>query len=712
MAIINKINEKSGLVVAVIAGALVLFLLTDLVFSPNSIFSSRSNDVGEIAGKDIHYDQYKNETQKIENQYAMNGRPITDNDRNQIQDQAWNELVFKVAYQKQFDKLGLTVTEEEVEDMITGRHIHQGISQAPVFQNPETKQFDVNRLKEYLKAVESGQADPRDQAVWVNFRNSMGPDRLRTKYINLFKMSEYVTKAEGEREFRNQNTKADIKYLFVSYYTLPDSNFKVTDDQIESYISKNKERYKVEEGRSLDYIVFPVVVSGKDSADLKQSLAEITKEFAASTDDTNFVASNSDNPTDPTYKYINELPMQLKDMSASIKKDSVYGPFNEYSKYVLYKVTEIKEDPKDSNYVSRAKHILFGTQNRMTRQPFTKEQKDSVKRKANEVFAKIKGGANFDEMAKQYSDDPGSKGNGGDLGWFGKGQMVPPFEKAVFSMSRPGLVANLVETDFGFHIIKVTEAKTNKKFKVATIEKVITPSDETKEAAYKKANDFAAGVEDTASFNANAKKENLFKYSAKNIRTGDKYINNLGNVREIIRWAYEAKIGNVSNVFEMDNQYVVAILTDKRSKGLARPQDVRDEVSVKVRNEMKGDKILEKLNAGKGDIDQMATAYGPAATVSTNQAVFSATSLEGIGSDPEAMGKIFALKEGKRTIPFKGENGVMILQMIKSYPVVEIADYGMYIKQIQTQRSSQADNKVDEAIKKDAEIKDERYKFF
>jgi peptidyl-prolyl cis-trans isomerase D len=712
MAIINKINQKSGLVVAVIAGALVLFLLTDLVFSPNSLFSSRSNDVGEIAGKDIPYDQYKNEVQRIENQYAMNGRPITENDRAQIQDQAWNELVFKVAYQKQFEKLGLTVTEEEVEDMITGRHIHQGILQAPIFQNAETKQFDINRLKEYLKAVEGGQADPRDQAVWANFRNSIGPDRLRAKYLNLFKKSEYVTKAEGEREFRNQNTKADIKYLFVSYYTLPDSTFKVTDDQIESYIKKNSERYKVEEGRSLDYIVFPVIVSAKDSADLKQSLTEITKEFAASIDDTSFVASNSDNPTDPAYKYINELPVQLKDMASSIKKDSVYGPYNEYSKYVLYKVTEIKEDPKDSNYVSRARHILFSTQNKMTRQPFTKEQKDSVRRKANEVFAKIKAGANFDEMAKQYSDDPGSKTNGGDLSWFGKGQMVPPFEKAVFSLNKPGLVPNLVETDFGFHIIKVTEPKTNKKFKIATIEKVIAASDETKEAAYRKANDFASTVQDTATFNANAKKENLFKYSAKNIKKSDKYINNLSNVREIIRWAYEAKVGSVSNVFEMDNQYVVAILTDKRSKGLARPQDVRDEVSVKVRNEMKGDKILEKLNASKGDMDQMAATYGPTATVSTAQVNFSSTSIEGIGSDPEAIGKIFALKEGQRTIPFKGENGAVVLQMIKSYPVVEIADYSIYRKQIEQQRSSQADTKVDEAIKKDAEIEDDRYKFF
>jgi peptidyl-prolyl cis-trans isomerase D len=711
MAIINKINEKSGLVVAVIAGALVLFLLSDLFFNSNSIFNSRSNDVGEIAGEDISYDAYKNETDKIENQFAMNGRPITENDRPQIQEQAWNELIFKVAYRKQFEKLGLTVTEEEIDDMISGNHIHPSILQA--FQNPDTRQFDMNRLKGHLQNLESGKADPRDVAMWRNFRSSIGPERLRKKYISLFKMSEYVTKAEGEREFRNQNSKADIKYLFVSYYTMPDSSFKVTDDQIEAYIKKNSERYKVEDGRSIDYVVFPIAVSGKDSADIKRSMDIITKEFAASTDDTNFVASNSDTQSEPSYKYINELPLQLKDNFTSLKKDSVYGPYNEYSKYVLYKISEIKEDPKDSNYVSRAKHILFGTKDKMTGQPFSKEQKDSVKKKAAEVLAKIKGGANFEEMVKQYSTDEGSKVSGGDLNWFGQAQMVKPFSDAVFGLSKPGLVPNLVESEFGFHIIKVTEAKTNKKFLVSTVEKEITPSDETKDEAYRKANAFAAGAEDTATFNSNAKKENVFKYSAKNIKKNDKYINNLSNVRDIIRWAYEAKVGNVSNVFEMDNQYVVAILTGKRSKGLARPDDVRDEVSVKVRNEMKAEKILEKLNASKGDIDQMAKDYGSTATVSAAQVNFSSSSIDGIGSDPEAMGKIFALKkEGQRTIPFKGENGVIVLQLMKTYPVVEIADYGIYRNQISSQRSSQADYKVDEAIKKDAEIEDNRYKFF
>ncbi|MFL5729818.1 MAG: peptidylprolyl isomerase [Cytophagaceae bacterium] len=710
MAIINKINEKSGLVVGVIAGALVLFLLTDLVFSPNSIFSSQSDDVGEIAGKDISLKDYTYQVHKVENQYALNNRPVTENDRPQIQDQAWSEMIMKIAYAQQFDKLGLTVTPEELESMITGKHLHPSILQS--FQNPETKQFDINQLKNFLKNIESGQADPRTVAMWNNFRAEIGPERLRTKYMNLFRMSEYVTKAEAEREFRNQNTKADLKYLFVSYYTLPDSSFKVTDDQIQAYINKNEARYKVEEGRSLDYVVFPIVVSSKDSAELKKDLSKITRDFASSTDDTSFVAANSDNVSEPGYKYINELPMQLKDSLNFIQKGKVYGPYNEYSKYVIYKVIDIKEDPKDSNYVARAKHILLGTKDKMTRQDYSQPMKDSIKKKANELLAKIKAGANFEEMVKQYSTDEGSKVSGGDLNWFGQTQMVKPFSDAVFNMNKPGLVATLVESEYGYHIIKVTEAKTNKKFLMATVEKEIGPSDETKDIAYRKATSFASSVEDTAAFNALAKKENVFKYSAKNIKKNDRYINNLNNVREIIRWAYDSKVGTVSNVFEMENQYVVAILTGKRSKGLARPEDVREEVAVKVRNEMKGDKILEKLNASKGDIDQLAAAYGPTATVNTAQATFGSSSLETLGNDPEAIGKAFALKEGQRTIPFKGENGVVVLQLIKNYPVVEIADYGMYKTQISQQRVGQTDYKVDEAIKKDADIEDNRYKFF
>jgi peptidyl-prolyl cis-trans isomerase D len=704
MAIINKINEKSGLVVVVIAAALVLFLLTDLFFGKNSLFSGGNREVGEIEGKNISDEQYNNEIRKVESDYVLrSGKNISENERPMLQDQAWNELIFKTAYQKQFEKLGLTVTEEEVEDMIQGRHINPMIRQ--LFTNPKTQQFDVKFLTEFLKSLDK--REPRDQALWMSVRNSLAPERLKTKYLNLFKKSDYVTKAEAEREFRAQNTKADIKYLFVSYYSIPDSTVKVTDDQIEDYINKNKDKYQVEEGRSLDYVVFSVAASAEDSLNFKKELSDITHDFAKTNDDSSFVLLNSDNPSEPSYKYMDQLPTELKNNLKNIRKDSVYGPFNQYSKFVLFKVEDIKEDPKDSNYVAKASHILFKPASE------TPEGKSAAKKLAEKALSDLKSGANFEAMAREKSEDKGSGMQGGDLGWFGKGRMVKPFEEAVFSANKTGLIPKLIETQFGFHIIKITEVKTNKKFKIATVEKEITPSEETKELAYNKANAFAGNATDTALFNANVKKDpSLMKYSAKNLKNSERFVNNLSNAREIVRWAYEAKVGEVSNVFTLDNQFVVAILTGKRGKGIARPEDIREEVAVKVRNELKGDQIMDKLKTMTGDIDKVSAAYGPLATTGASQVTMNSYSIEGIGSDPEAIGKVFALKQSQKTVPFKGESGVIILQSLKTYTVPEIADYSMFKGIVSQQRTNQIDYKIDEAIKKEADIKDERYKFF
>jgi peptidyl-prolyl cis-trans isomerase D len=202
------------------------------------------------------------------------------------------------------------------------------------------------------------------------------------------------------------------------------------------------------------------------------------------------------------------------------------------------------------------------------------------------------------------------------------------------------------------------------------------------------------------------------KYSAKNLKKTERYINSLTNIRDIIRWAYEAKVGEVSNVFTLDNQFVVAILTGQRDKGTAKPDDVREEVAVKVRNDLKAEQILNKLKGLSGDIDKVATAYGPSATTGASQVTLSSNSIDGIGSEPEAIGKIFALKQAQKTVPFKGENGVIILQCLKTYPLGEIADYSMFKSVVSQQRANQTYYKVDEAIKKEAAITDDRYKFY
>ncbi len=704
MAIINKINEKSGIVVGVIAVGLLLFLLSDAIFGPNSLFNSRSTDVGKIDGEKIPYDQYRKTIQKVEMDYVIrSGRNITENERTYIQDQAWNELIFQTAWQEQFNKLGIEVTEEEIEDMIQGKNVHPLVKQ--LFTNPQTGQFDKNFMRNFLKDLDK--RAPRDQALWLNVRNSLAPDRLRNKYLNLFKKAVYVTKAEAERDYQAQNQKASLKYLFVPYYTMPDSTIQISESELEEYISKHKAEYKVQEGRSIDYVSFSIAPSKEDTLAIEKDIKEVAKEFAAAEGDSAFISLNSDNPTPIAYKHLDELPVELQQKYTTIKKDSIYGPINQFGKFFLYKVLDVKEDPKDSNYVARASHILFRAKSE------TPADKELAKKDAEKVLAEIKVGASFDEMARLHGTD-GTASKGGDLGFFSKGKMVKPFEEAVFAANAPGVLPRLTETQFGYHIIKVTIPKTNKQFKLAEVSRDVVASEETKDAAYKKASDFAAAIEDTTSFNEMAKKDTLVKSSAKNIGKNERNINNLMNAREIVKWAYEAKVNTVSQVFTLDNQYVIAALTSKREEGTAEVKDVKEEVTAKVRNEKKAEKILEKLNASKGqDLDKMAAAYGKEAlTGNADNVAFSAYYIQGIGSEPVAIGKAFALKNGEKTEPFKGETGVIALQLVSKTEAPAIADYSIYKTQLAQQRSGQIDYKIDEAIKKNADIKDERYRFY
>jgi peptidyl-prolyl cis-trans isomerase D len=383
----------------------------------------------------------------------------------------------------------------------------------------------------------------------------------------------------------------------------------------------------------------------------------------------------------------------------------VYGPFAQGSKYILYKVLGSKND---TVFSARASHILFKPEGN------SPEAKAKAQKEANEVLAKIKTGESFEIMAATYGTD-GTKSRGGDLGWFSQGQMVKPFNDAVFNATSTGLMPKLIETDFGYHIIKITESKTNKKYELATVEREIVATEETKDIAFKKADTFAASIHDTAEFNAEVKKNpSLIKSSARNFKTSDRYLNSIPNPREIIRWAFnDAKINMVSPVFTLDNAYVVAILTGKRDKGTASVEDVKEEVTVKVRNEKKGDVIKEKLSALKGGLDKIASTYGPSAVYNTaNDLTFASNSVPGMGYEPIAVGKIFGLEKGKRSEAFKGESGVAIVELVNIAPAPEIADYTVYKTQLLQQRSGREDYNVDEAIKNFSELQDERYKFF
>jgi peptidyl-prolyl cis-trans isomerase D len=701
MAVINKIREKSGWAVGAIAIGMLIFMVLGDLLGPNSRLFGRGNTiVGEIAGKEITIQEFEATLDGLKQNYAaQNGKQPGDNELAGLREQAWNQLIFKTAFQQEFDRLGLDVSEEELVDMVQGNHIHPAIQQA--FVNPETKQFDRAAVIEYLSKLDKQPAE--QQAQWHTFEAGLGPDRMRVKFDNLIKQSAYVTNQEAKNFNDEQNSKANIKYLFVPFFTVSDSALKVTDDQLKAYLDKNKAKYKTEETRKLEYITIPVMPSEADKAAAKEEVDNLVKQFSVSTNDSLFVKANSESPYNGTYVTVGELPENLK--TQALTEGAIFGPYTANDAYTIYKVSDVRDNGPAS---IRASHILF----KPTAE--TPEAKAEAKKKAEDVLTQIKGGADFAAMARQYGSD-GTASQGGDLGWFREKSMVPEFDKAVFGAKGTGLQPNVVETQFGYHIVKVTEPKTTRSYKVATVSRSIGASDETREEAYRKAMELANNTNTAEEFTANLAKDKTLVKSEAKVRQNDRYVNTLANARELVRWAFskDVAVGSVSKEpFEINDQFVVAVVTGKTEKGTSTVDDVREELTAAVRNEEKAKMIAGKLKAGNGTREQIAAKYGPEAQVRTASVTFGSGAIETVGMEPVAVGSIFGLKPGKRSGVIEGQAGLLMAELQNIDKAPAPADLGMLKNQLKMNRTSRLDNAVYEAVKTNADIKDNRVKFF
>ena len=708
MALINTIREKSGWAVGTVAVGMVLFIVGgDLVGGNSRLFGGRDQSVGEVAGQKVDINDYNNALEQAKQAFvAQQQRQPDEQALGFLRDQAWNQTIYRLAFQPEWEKLGLTVSDDELVDMVQGDNVSPGIKQA--FTDQKTGQFDKARLIEYLKNLDK--LPPESQIAWRNFEANLPAERLANKYNALLKNSVYVTTAEAKRYDAAQNAKATVKYLFVPYSSISDSAVKVTDAQLQAYLDKNKSKYKVEDARSVEYISIPVVASKEDSAAVKGTIAELTTQFASAPVDSLFVMTNSEQPYNKALRSPADLPEELrKQLPLAVGK--VYGPFAEAGTYSLYKVTGTAAGTQSA---ARASHILIKPEGT------TPEAKAAAKAKAQDILNKIKGGADFAALARQFGTD-GTKDQGGDLGWFGQGRMVPEFEKAIFGASAPGLLSNVVETSFGYHVIKVTAAPTKQTYQVAEVKKTISPSDATREAAYAKAQQLKGEATDLESFRKlTTKDKTLVKQEALNIDRGARAVNSLQNARELVRWAFgfnpdgtETEVGNVSEVYEMGDQYVIAALTGERAKGTATVANLKPELSALVRNEEKAKQIMAKLPKS-GTLEDMASKYGPTAQVGNAEGVvLGQGSFPNVGFEPLAVGKAFALKPGQMSAPIQGEQGVLVVAPVNvATPATSTTNFKAIQQQLAQQRSQQQDGKIYEAIKSHANVKDNRTKFF
>ncbi len=702
MALITKIQQHSGIAVTVIVIAIALFIVGGDLLSSNSLLrGSGGTSIGQIAGTDIDAKKYQAELDQLEYEYQLaNNKQPGEQERQGIRDQAWTTLLNKYGFGPEYDKIGLQVTADELVDMVQGENIHPGLKQA--FTDPATGQVDRDKIREYLKQInslkEKNEQAAQQYAIWMNFERKLPEDRKRTKYEALLTKSIYVTSAEAEREYTAQTAKVSAKYVFVPYFSIADSTIKPTEEQLSAYLADHKDKYKAQDSRTIDYVQFMLTPDREDSAAFNTEVAGLRSEFANAPDDTAYAASKSDSPEKLKSIPANELPAQIAGLK--LQKDSVYGPFTLGDNVTLYKVRDIKNE---GDYSAKASHILIKWNSTAD------TSKAFAKAKAQGVLSKIKGGASFEEMARIYGTD-GTSTQGGDLGWFSAGRMVKPFQDAVFAASGRGLLPTLTETEFGYHIIKVTEPKTNLKYQVVTLARKLEASSRTRELVYNKARVFMTEATDTAAFYAAIKKANLTKQSAVNLQKNAQYVNDIADARSIVRWAFlEGKVGELAkSPFDFKDRYVVVALTRQSEEGKPTVAEFRDQLAAEVRKQVKAEQIIAKINGAK-TLEEMKAKYGDAAILnSAPDITLASTSMPDVGYDPIAVGRLFGLKQGASTAPFAAETGVVALMSEKSTPAPKIADYTSYKTSIQQRRAGPVTYYLTEAVKELKGVKDDR----
>lgn len=692
MAIIQKIRDKYAKVAGgVIAISLIAFVLND-AFSGNSgsIFGG-GTALAKVEGESIEPIDFDQRVREYNTVYSISNqnKPITDEVRTQIQEQAMRDLVNEKIIDKQLKKLGLSISAKEEKDLIYGANPSPMVMQYPVFTNPETGQFDAARIKLYEDQISNPQAgaDPsaleKEREQWNNFKSFVVHQNKMQKFNNLIGATLYAPKFMVDYKMAAQTEIASIRVVKVPVTVIPDTEVPVTDADINNYMDKHKKRFQIDqETRGVDYVSFDVVPSEQDTTTAATALKDITDQFAAAPNNTMeaFVSKNSEEGYRDLYFTKTTFKSPYADTILNLPVGTVFGPYLENSAFLMVKVLE-KKSMADS---VKAQHILI--------QPNQQMDDSAAHKMADSLKLAIDNGANFDSLALKYSADKQNSEKGGDLGYFAYGSMVPEFNEFAF-MGTAGEM-KVVKTQFGYHIMRINDQKNMQTAtKLAIIVKSLYPSDATETAVYAKATEFATKYKDAKKFDEGIKAMNLQKREADQVKVQDFSIQGVGPAREIVRWMFDAKQGDVSEVMKVTapaNRYIIAKLTNVQQKGSLKLNDaIRPEIENLVRADKKADKIIEKYK-GQTSLEGIAQASGQtiiAADSFTNTVPY----LANIGYEPKAIGYAFYknAKIGALAPPMKGQDGVTYMVLTQRVPKASNPNEAMVFQQQQMQETKQ-----------------------
>ena len=705
MAVIGSIRKQSTFLIIIIGVALAAFVLGDFAKSSSS---APSMIIGTVDGEEITImDFNRTAEQTIANtRQQQNKERLTPEEIFRAKNNTWNVMVSNILLDMEYNKLGLNVSQEELLELIQGNDPHPLIKQ--YFANPQTGLYERNLIVQYIQNFDNLPPEARQQ--WVEFEKYIKNDRLKTKYDKLIEKGYYVPSELARMSFEEENNKANIDFVSRRLRSVPDSTISPTDEDYQREYDVQKELLKQEPYRDIDYIVFDIVPSANDMQAATNDINAIYTDFQNTTDVARFVLLNSDKPYDSTWKAAGQLPVQTDSIMFNSEIGTVVQPYSVGTIFYTSRLADIDFRPDSL----KASHILISYQGAVRANPELTRTRQEAEQLTDSLYQRVKSSSTkFSEVAMTFSDDPSAKTNNGELGWFADGMMVQTFNQAVLDNKIGTVVVS--ESPFGFHIIRVDDKKEPvKKVRVATVETEVIPSTETYQHIFAKASKIASENKTLDEYDVAVEDEGYVKKTAQKLRKMDNFITGLNSPRQIVLWAYkdETEQGMVSDVFELEDQFVVAALVTKAAEGYPPLEDVKSRINTPVYDKIRGKVILEDMEAKNVNFENV-NEFSDYTKDAMPAVTFTEKYIKGFGTEDEIIGTLFGMNDGDTYGPVVGKGGVFYIKLNKLVKAVELSDYTTTASTMEQAWASRVEQGFPyRALESKADIDDSRNLFY
>lgn len=677
MASLNTLRTKFGIVLSiVIAGALLAFILS---LKTEMGFSGNDPRVGVIDGEKINYSEYYNQYEQIK---AQSGAQESNEQQSaMLANAAWQALIGKYVLTPGFDKMGLRVTEPERMSMVSGQHPSQAFYNA--FADPRTGEYNVAAVHQFLSEAE---ANAQAQQAWAQLNEQARMEREVAKFLGLIKGGVYVNSLEVANGVNSANNTYAGKWAGKKYSAVPDSLIQLKSSDIKAYYNSHKNMFKQTPSRALSYVVFEVSPTDDDMLALEKSVAEVGAQFAATEELKSFVRANRNGKIADNYVSAKQLS---EEEAKALLDGATYGPVLKNNEWTMARALDTKIVP-DSMGI---RHIVL---------PYTQEAL------ADSLLTVLKGGADFAQVAAQYSVYDATAANGGEVG-------VMPFSAfsgefaAALANAKTGDIVKIASGD-AIQLMQVYRAdKPSKHVQVASITYPVEASAATRRDIHNQAGTFSVNAKGSVEAFNDAASAAAVTPRIASLAQGERTIRGLEDSRDVARWAYGAEVGDVSEIFPVGKDYVIAMLTEIDDNEFAPLEKVSAQLRAQVLRDKKYDYIVKELSGST--LDEQAKSLGTEVADFDN-VTFGAFYVNGPGFEPRLIGAISSTTEkGVLSAPVKGLSGVYVFEVDDIQTSDKQTAEGEKVR-AQAMAESMAQQFSVQAIQQMAKIQDLRGKYF